>query len=191
MSNDVHSKLIESYFPIFNRILEGMRKGWKVEIFYIYDQDPSFILKNYFADYVKTEKKIEILVITGLIGLVIVCLTDSNIEFNKDTFFDYAEQFMRSIGYVYDQTVVEKIFLISSTPIVSRKSICKSIRHEVFKRDDYRCLECGATNKESTLHIDHIIPVSQGGSNEIDNLQTLCARCNLGKHNGTWIGGAK
>lgn len=70
-----------------------------------------------------------------------------------------------------------------------RKSIPGSLRHEVFKRDRYRCVECGATNKDTRLHIDHILPVSCGGSNELDNLQTLCEECNLAKSDRAWKGG--
>lgn len=70
-----------------------------------------------------------------------------------------------------------------------RKSIPGVLRHEVFKRDDYRCVECGATNKETTLHIDHIMPLSNGGTDELDNLQTLCETCNLAKSNRHWKGG--
>lgn len=66
------------------------------------------------------------------------------------------------------------------TPIDSR------LRHECFKRDNYTCVECGSTNKEKTLHADHILPVSQGGSDELDNLQTLCEHCNLAKSNKKW-----
>ena len=58
-----------------------------------------------------------------------------------------------------------------------REHIPAKLRHEVFKRDNYRCRECGATNKETTLEIDHIVPVSKGGSNNITNLQTLCKKC--------------
>lgn len=75
------------------------------------------------------------------------------------------------------------------TPKKKRKSISKSIRHEVFKRDNYKCVECGATKEKTVLHIDHIIPVFQGGSDELDNLQTLCEACNLAKSNRTWKGG--
>lgn len=63
-----------------------------------------------------------------------------------------------------------------------RTNVPKGLRHEVFKRDGYRCVECGArVDDGATLHIDHIIPVSKGGSNELDNLQTLCSDCNLNK----------
>ncbi|MEN6554368.1 MAG: HNH endonuclease [Methanobacterium sp.] len=70
-----------------------------------------------------------------------------------------------------------------------RNHISKSIRHEVFKRDDYKCVECGATKEKTTLHIDHILPVSQGGTDELDNLQTLCEECNLAKSSRKWKGG--
>ena len=65
-----------------------------------------------------------------------------------------------------------------------RTHIPKGMRHEVFKRDNYTCVECGAKKDDGiTLHIDHIIPVSKGGTDELDNLQTLCADCNLNKSN--------
>ncbi len=67
-----------------------------------------------------------------------------------------------------------------------RKPIDSRLRHECFKRDNYKCVECGATNKEKTLHADHIFPISQGGSDELDNLQTLCNECNFSKSNKYW-----
>lgn len=65
-----------------------------------------------------------------------------------------------------------------------RTHIPRGLRHEVFKRDNYTCVECGAKKSDgATLHVDHIIPVSKGGSDELDNLQTLCKDCNLNKSN--------
>ena len=68
--------------------------------------------------------------------------------------------------------------------IVAKKKnryIPTSVRVDVLKRDNYRCVFCGATSKQTQLQIDHIIPVAKGGSNRIDNLQTLCKDCNRGK----------
>jgi 5-methylcytosine-specific restriction enzyme A len=56
-----------------------------------------------------------------------------------------------------------------------------SIRVGVLSRDGYKCVFCGRNSKEVTLEIDHVIPFSGGGSNESDNLQTLCFDCNRGK----------
>lgn len=65
-----------------------------------------------------------------------------------------------------------------------RTHIPRGLRKEVFKRDNYTCKECGAKKSEgATLHIDHIIPISKGGTDELDNLQTLCSDCNLNKSN--------
>ena len=69
---------------------------------------------------------------------------------------------------------------------VGRQSIPGHLRHKVLKRDGYRCVECGATNKETSLEIDHIIPVSKGGTNDLSNLQTLCKRCNRAKSATIW-----
>jgi 5-methylcytosine-specific restriction endonuclease McrA len=40
-----------------------------------------------------------------------------------------------------------------------------------------------ANNNDTELHIDHIIPLSRGGENCEENLQTLCKKCNLTKKN--------
>ena len=70
-----------------------------------------------------------------------------------------------------------------------RQPIPRKLRHEVFKRDGYKCRECGASKDETSLEIDHIVPVARGGTNDINNLQTLCRECNRMKHTDTWVGG--
>ena len=70
-----------------------------------------------------------------------------------------------------------------------RQPIPRKLRHEVFKRDGYRCRECGASKDETSLEIDHILPVAKGGTNDIGNLQTLCRECNRMKHTDEWVGG--
>ena len=48
----------------------------------------------------------------------------------------------------------------------------------VFERDAYRCLRCGTW---LDLTIDHIVPRSRGGTDDLHNLQTLCRSCNSWK----------
>ena len=59
-----------------------------------------------------------------------------------------------------------------------RQAIPADLRWRVWDRDNFTCLHCG-TRKH--LSIDHIIPESQGGLTIIENLQTLCVRCNSKK----------
>jgi len=58
------------------------------------------------------------------------------------------------------------------------------LRFLVMKRDNFKCCICGASPAKDPsveLHIDHVIPWSKGGETVIENLQTLCSKCNLGK----------
>ena len=64
-----------------------------------------------------------------------------------------------------------------------RKKLSKSLRFEVFKRDSFSCVYCGRSAPDVVLHVDHVVPVSKGGTNEITNLVTACSDCNLGKSN--------
>ncbi len=66
------------------------------------------------------------------------------------------------------------------------RDISLRLRFNVLKRDNFACVQCGASpakNPSIELHIDHIKPWSKGGETEITNLQTLCQKCNLGKSN--------
>lgn len=56
-----------------------------------------------------------------------------------------------------------------------------SVRFDVFKRDGFTCQYCGRKAPDVILEVDHIIPVSQGGQDTIENLATSCWDCNRGK----------
>ena len=63
----------------------------------------------------------------------------------------------------------------------SSRYISKSVRVTVLNRDKYKCVFCGRSSRQIELQIDQIKPFSKGVSNDINNLQTLCIDCNVGK----------
>jgi hypothetical protein len=58
-----------------------------------------------------------------------------------------------------------------------------AVRMRVMKRDKFMCTYCGVSGNDTELEIDHIIPLSKGGSNHISNLTTSCMFCNRKKGN--------
>jgi hypothetical protein len=88
---------------------------------------------------------------------------------------------------------IEKALAIPGQPISVAEAetsaqvripVLPALRWRVFQRDQWRRASCGRSAADDViLHVNHIIPRSRGGSDEIDNLQTLCSPCNLGKSN--------
>lgn len=67
----------------------------------------------------------------------------------------------------------------NNLPKYNKRGITSSRRIDVLSRDGYKCDQCGRTKGETGLHIQHITPESHGGTDEMDNLITLCKDCNL------------
>lgn len=61
-----------------------------------------------------------------------------------------------------------------------RVQISNKMRQYIYDRDGHRCVKCGTTEE---LTLDHIKPWSRGGENTVENLQTMCRRCNCSKGN--------
>ena len=87
----------------------------------------------------------------------------------------------------------EEYILISKTklPAIAR-GMTPKLRTEILERNGFSCQQCGATAHDSDplnpgrklrLHIDHIVPISQGGDDSRDNLRVLCSTCNEGGSN--------
>jgi hypothetical protein len=60
------------------------------------------------------------------------------------------------------------------------------LRWRVLQRDNFKCCGCGSSPAITLgveLHVDHIHPWSEDGETVLENLQTLCSKCNLGKSN--------
>lgn len=73
--------------------------------------------------------------------------------------------------------------------IRQRVRIPKWAQKAIFYRDNGRCVLCGK-DLTNTYHItenkeiqyDHIVPLAEGGLNDVCNLQLCCAKCNNTKH---------
>ena len=107
----------------------------------------------------------------SLIGLLILMLTVFLIvpvwtRFEKNRRTQIRKKYAQEKG----------IPLSSSQP--NRSKISHRKKKEVFSRDAHRCVRCGS---DQNLTIDHKIPRTAGGGNELENLQLLCLRCNQQK----------
>jgi hypothetical protein len=81
-----------------------------------------------------------------------------------------------------NSTSIQKEIKIKRTP----RGINLRLRWTILKRDNFSCRKCGrspAKDPTIILHVDHIIPWSKDGETVIENLETLCEQCNLGKSN--------
>lgn len=71
-------------------------------------------------------------------------------------------------------------------PPSRREAIGARLRFDILRRCNFACYYCGvpAAMGVKQLHIDHVIPVSLGGTNDPWNLVAACWDCNAGKTNG-------
>lgn len=57
----------------------------------------------------------------------------------------------------------------------------RKFRFEIFKRDKFTCQYCGRRPPDVVLNVEHILPLSRGGTDDALNLTTACWECNIGK----------
>ena len=91
------------------------------------------------------------------------------------------------VGDSVDETVValsEEMILKAKEAAEQKIKVMPAIRWQVFQRDDWKCVACGrGSQNDVILHVDHIVPRSKGGKDTLENYQTLCSLCNIGKSN--------
>ena len=92
----------------------------------------------------------------------------------------------------HTETIVESSVKVTGSPeenLIKHKTsrdINWRMRFLVMRRDNFKCKICGkspAKNPEIELHVDHIKAWTGGGETVLENLQTLCSVCNIGKSN--------
>lgn len=101
----------------------------------------------------------------------------------------YAKNSEKVKGYVkkYRQTFMGRLIIKQKNikrrgnGSIKTSTIEQIINENILK---YGVITCEKCKKQcfDNYHIDHIVPVSKGGNNSYNNLQILCAKCNLEKH---------
>jgi len=82
--------------------------------------------------------------------------------------------------------MIDRTALRNYNPQIKKISVPKALREQVWLTRIGEQFKCNCTIKwcENTMsvfdfHIGHNIPSSKGGTMHLDNLQPICARCNL------------
>ena len=89
-----------------------------------------------------------------------------------------------SILIYFSEIDESTIFPVDFEPIkfYNRIRLSEEQRQMIFQRDNFQCrYKLDGCLVGENLQIDHIIPVSKGGTNNDDNLVTACSNCNLKK----------
>lgn len=79
---------------------------------------------------------------------------------------------------------IEKVAIEPATRHKTKRNINWRLRFVVMRHDNFKCVNCGrspATDPKIILHVDHKKAWANGGETIIENLQTLCSICNIGK----------
>jgi hypothetical protein len=73
--------------------------------------------------------------------------------------------------------------LVSAAQLAPRARQAIKLRYQILDRDGYRCLSCGANQGHGRrLQVHHTLPVKDQGTNDPNNLETLCDVCHAGRH---------
>ena len=67
------------------------------------------------------------------------------------------------------------------SPLAIRSQLRPKTKFEVLQKSGFCCVYCGRKAPDVQLHVDHIVPVALGGSNDLSNLVAACSECNIGK----------
>lgn len=108
---------------------------------------------------------------------------DTGVWFDKGIFdlvgAEYVSEYGRNVFkfFLHPTDIVRSVTDVQEYK--HERMIPTSVKVEVWKRDKGQCRMCGQT---TGLHYDHILPFSKGGrSDDVRNVQILCARHNLQK----------
>ncbi|MBI2658287.1 HNH endonuclease [Candidatus Woesearchaeota archaeon] len=87
---------------------------------------------------------------------------------------------------VFSEEGIGNLAVKSANRHKTERSVNWRLRFLVMRQDNFKCRNCGnspATDQKIVLNVDHIKAWANGGETILENLQTLCSKCNIGKSN--------
>lgn len=154
--------------------------------FLVWDESTAFDVAEYFG--LKENLVNEIVNYCCAAGLFDKALL---VKYHILTNIDIQRQWVKLSMFVDLHLIPKKCLLIDESTIPFYKKnkrarlyernlkLWKRISKEIFARDNYTCCYCG--EKGGILEVDHIIPFSKGGTDNLENLITSCRKCNRQK----------
>lgn len=85
-----------------------------------------------------------------------------------------------TVGMVNRRIRIPRIVVLQTFDRLPRSNIRFS-RHNIFSRDDHTCQYCGRKAARAELNLDHVLPRSQGGKTNWENVVASCIPCNSKK----------
>lgn len=192
--NIFFDEIIENKKNFICQLIEQVHQNQNLFKQYILEveQLPSFITREqakslhipYHICLKKETKLMDQFIDKPVIDPVFRCCIKYTSPQGRNAYFDYREYSFQNLIQHYEQ--VCKNIEERSTQEYQRKrersKLSPSLRYDVLRRDQFRCVLCGQTASDGVkLHVDHIVPIAKGGKTVMENLRTLCDRCNLGK----------
>lgn len=145
------------------------------------NKDDTFLKHCNYKRYLQYEHKIcESHILVPVTELAIKCMVEYISPAGRNRYSDYEYYFTRQIKELINEIYEDRER--RETAAYQRSLMTESLRYDVLKRDNFRCVICGRSASSGVeLHVDHIRPVSKGGKTVMSNLRTLCSDCNKGK----------
>lgn len=107
-------------------------------------------------------------------------------EYRFGTWHKALEKFVAYVNNEENASLeeIKTLEIDPSTQHKTKRGINLQLRFIVMRRDNFKCKIDGrspATDPTIILHVDHIKAWANGGETVLENLQTLCSKCNIGK----------
>ena len=195
--NDPISYIIKYFYPNKSQYIEQIQK-LKLLIEELETlKEAKAIIDNYKKDYNEYIQSVPQYVLDNdeagfysRLGLAIIDESVLNVEY-KFIYTSNGGMAQRSFTVpMNEENIIELINCLENklsyeTFTKEQRALMTSkLRRHIKERDNYTCCICGNSiyaEPNLLLEIDHIIPVSKGGTTQESNLQTLCWKCNRNK----------